>query len=246
MKIEVINDHSDLNKETDVYYWLSTVIDVDNNMMLLRYSTYTDDSNDFWIDVRSKHIHPVGWCYKHRKPLVPPSGKRLMEDSWVYKHFLYSYYFNEKWYFIDIIITFFSFIDIKTKENDWQRCIFDELSGSRTISADFMDRVQKGHYNKFECGSKVEVSDKRQNLSMCVATIVKIVGDRLGLRYDGLDNNLDIGLDVDHWVHFLSSNIHPVGWSQLVGLKLSPPFGNLSSQLYHCLFPLYYESNVCL
>lgn len=74
MKIEVINDRSDINKEINVSYWLSTVIDVDINMLLLRYSTCEDDTKDFWIDVRSKHVHSVGWCYKNRKPLVPPTG----------------------------------------------------------------------------------------------------------------------------------------------------------------------------
>lgn len=80
MKIEVINDRTDLNKEGNVFYWLSTVIDVDYNMMLLRYSTCKDGSKDFWIDVRSKHIHSVGWCYKNRKPLVPPTGKLV--NTW--------------------------------------------------------------------------------------------------------------------------------------------------------------------
>ena len=119
----------------------------------------------------------------------------------------------------DFFFRYFS--EIKGKDIDWQKAIFNELSGSRTLSGDFMERVQKGHYNKFECGSKVEVCDKRQNFSMCVATIIKIVGDRLCLRYDGIED----GRDVDHWTHFLSSDIHPVGWSQLVGLALSPPFG---------------------
>ena len=79
----------------------------------------------------------------------------------------------------DFFFRYFS--EIKGKDIDWQKAIFNELSGSRTLSGDFMERVQKGHYNKFECGSKVEVCDKRQNFSMCVATIIKIVGDRLWL-----------------------------------------------------------------
>ena len=77
MKVEVINDKSDVNKENDVHYWLSTVMDVDRNMMLLRYCACEDESNDFWIDIRSKNVHPVGWCYKNRKGLVPPAGNLL-------------------------------------------------------------------------------------------------------------------------------------------------------------------------
>ena len=67
----------------------------------------------------------------------------------------------------------------------------------------------------------MEVADKHNLFSMCVATIVEIVGDRLRLRYDGLDPEFAD----DSWCHYLSSNIHPVGWSSLVGHTLQPPVG---------------------
>ena len=95
-----------------------------------------------------------------------------------------------------------------------------------------MDRVHKGHYNKFDVNSKVEVCDKHNLLSMCVATIVDIVGDRMRLRYDGLEDDAVS----DHWSHFLSSDIHPVGWSQLVGHTLSPPHGK----------PFFFVSAYCI
>ncbi|XP_012559766.2 scm-like with four MBT domains protein 2 isoform X1 [Hydra vulgaris] len=184
LKVEVINDHSEQNNDSDVCFWVATVINTDCNMMLLRYCGCPDDTSDFWFDVRSKHLHPVGWCYRARYRLVPPA-------------------------------------EIRNIISDWQKYIFQELSGCRTLSAEFMEQVQKGHYNKFEIGSKVEVCDKRNLLSMCVATIIDIVGDRLRLRYDGLDDEFPS----DSWAHFLSSDIHPVGWSQLVGHTLSPPIG---------------------
>ena len=120
-------------------------------------------------------------------------------------------------------LIFFFFIAIKGNHQSWQKFIFQHLSGARTLSSDFIERVQKGHYNKFEIGSKVEVCDKHNLLSMCVATIVDTVGDRLRLRYDGLDDEPPD----DYWSHFLSSDIHPVGWSQLVGHALSPPHSEL-------------------
>lgn len=184
MKVEVTNDHSDLTKETDVSFWLGTVINADQNMVMLRHAGYDNDVSDFWIDIRSKLIHPIGWCYKTRRPLVPPP-------------------------------------ELKESIAEWQKFIFQQLSGARTLSSDFMDRVRKGHYNKFEIGSKVEVCDKHNLISMCVATIIDIVGDRLRLRYDGLEDE-SAG---DYWSHFLSNDIHPVGWSQLVGHTLSPPHG---------------------
>ena len=126
-------------------------------------------------------------------------------------------------------------LDLRQKHNEWQKFVFKQLSGARTISTDFMDRVEKGHYNKFEVGSKVEVCDKHNLLSMCVATIVDIIGDRLRLRYDGLDGD-PAG---DYWAHFLSSDIHPVGWSQLVGHTLSPPHGKFLLKFLYRFNPIH-------
>ena len=46
-------------------------------MMLLRYCGCPDSGSDFWFDVRSKHLHPVGWCYRARYRLVPPAGQEI-------------------------------------------------------------------------------------------------------------------------------------------------------------------------
>lgn len=72
---------------------------------------------------------------------------------------------------------------------------------------------------------KVEVADRKNLYSvMCVATIVDVVGDRLRLRYDGLDPEIA----EDFWCHYYSTDIHPVGWSSLVGHQLRPPIGKLN------------------
>ena len=91
----------------------------------------------------------------------------------------------------------------------------------------FSTKVQNGNHNKFDIGMKVEVSDKHNLVSMCVATIVDIVGDRLRLRYDGLDAEMN----EDFLCHYLACDIHPVGWSSLVGHTLQPPVGRCCSCL---------------
>lgn len=68
---------------------------------------------------------------------------------------------------------------------------------------------------------KVEVADRKNMYSMCVATIVDVIGDRLRLRYDGLEPDVA----EDFWCHYQSSEIHPIGWSSLVGHTLQPPIG---------------------
>jgi len=185
MKVEVVNCGNETPKDNETAYWVATILQVNVNMMLLRYEGYEDDGvHDFWFDVRSKNIHPVGWCYSVQKLLIPPPA-------------------------------------IKSRRSNWQQYLFKKLSGARTFSNDFLEKVQNGNRNKFEVGMKVEVADKHNMLSMCVATIVEIVGDRLRLRYDGLEAELN----EDIFCHFLSSDIHPVGWSSLVGHTLQPPVG---------------------
>ena len=76
---------------------------------------------------------------------------------------------------------------------------------------------------------KVEVADRKNMYSMCVATIVDVIGDRLRMRYDGLDDDVA----EDFWCHYQSSEIHPIGWSSLVGHTLQPPIGMLKLYLLH-------------
>ena len=76
---------------------------------------------------------------------------------------------------------------------------------------------------------KVEVADRKNMYSMCVATIVDVIGDRLRMRYDGLEDDVA----EDFWCHYQSSEIHPIGWSSLVGHTLQPPIGMLKSYLLH-------------
>lgn len=75
MKVEVVNCGNDTPRDNETAYWVATILKVNVNMMLLRYEGYEEDGvDDFWFDVRSKNIHPVGWCYSVQKLLIPPPG----------------------------------------------------------------------------------------------------------------------------------------------------------------------------
>ena len=75
MKVEVVNCGNEAPKDNETAYWVATILQVNINMMLLRYEGYEDDGvHDFWFDVRSKNVHPVGWCYSVQKLLIPPPG----------------------------------------------------------------------------------------------------------------------------------------------------------------------------
>ncbi|KAG8138465.1 hypothetical protein E2320_004360 [Naja naja] len=67
MKLEVANKH---NADT---YWVATTITTCGQLLLLRYCGYEDDRRaDFWCDVMTADLHPVGWCTQNGKVLMPP------------------------------------------------------------------------------------------------------------------------------------------------------------------------------
>lgn len=45
---------------------------------LMRYEGYANDpSHDFWVNLCTDEVHPVGWCATSGKPLVPPKCKEM-------------------------------------------------------------------------------------------------------------------------------------------------------------------------
>ncbi|XP_068951584.1 scm-like with four MBT domains protein 1 [Petaurus breviceps papuanus] len=69
MKLEVAvkSDH-----ET---YWVATIITTCGQLLLLRYDGYGEDRKaDFWCDIRTADLHPIGWCEQNKKMLKVPEG----------------------------------------------------------------------------------------------------------------------------------------------------------------------------
>lgn len=75
--------------------------------------------------------------------------------------------------------------------------------------------------NDFKLGMKLEALDPRNVTSICIATVISILGPRLRLRLDGSDNKNDFWRLVD------SSEIHPIGHCEKSGGMLQPPLGKL-------------------
>ena len=72
MKLEVAN------KSSPDTYWVATIITTCGQLLLLRYCGYGDDRKaDFWCDVMTADLHPVGWCTQNNRVLIPPEGKHL-------------------------------------------------------------------------------------------------------------------------------------------------------------------------
>lgn len=70
MKLEVANKG---NPDT---YWVATIITTCGQLLLLRFCGYGDERKaDFWCDVMTADLHPVGWCTQNNKVLMPPEGE---------------------------------------------------------------------------------------------------------------------------------------------------------------------------
>uniref|UniRef100_A0A8C5S502 Scm like with four mbt domains 2 n=1 Tax=Laticauda laticaudata TaxID=8630 RepID=A0A8C5S502_LATLA len=77
MKLEVANKH---NADT---YWVATTITTCGQLLLLRYCGYEDDRHaDFWCDVMTADLHPVGWCTQNGKALMPPDAIKEKYSDW--------------------------------------------------------------------------------------------------------------------------------------------------------------------
>uniref|UniRef100_A0A8C2WJZ0 Scm polycomb group protein like 2 n=1 Tax=Cyclopterus lumpus TaxID=8103 RepID=A0A8C2WJZ0_CYCLU len=73
--------------------------------------------------------------------------------------------------------------------------------------------------NDFKVGMKLEARDPRNSNSVCIATVMGMMGTRLRLRLDGSDNTNDFWRLVD------SLDIQPIGSCERNGDMLQPPLG---------------------
>uniref|UniRef100_A0A674DQG5 Scm like with four mbt domains 1 n=1 Tax=Salmo trutta TaxID=8032 RepID=A0A674DQG5_SALTR len=78
MKLEVC-----VRSETDQPYWVATIITTCGQLLLLRYEGYHDDRRaDFWCDIMTADLHPLGWSLEQGKPMRPPEGVREKQPDW--------------------------------------------------------------------------------------------------------------------------------------------------------------------
>lgn len=107
---------------------------------------------------------------------------------------------------------------IDMKYRDWKEFLVNNLSGARTLPSTFYAKINESLKSRFRCGLILEVVDKNRISQVKVATIHKIVGKRLYIRY--FDSAPE---DNGFWCHEDSPLIHPVGWAATVGHRLDAP-----------------------
>uniref|UniRef100_A0A7N6FK34 SAM domain-containing protein n=1 Tax=Anabas testudineus TaxID=64144 RepID=A0A7N6FK34_ANATE len=78
MKLEVC-----VRSEADNPYWVANIITTCGQLLLLRYEGYQDDRRaDFWCDIMTADLHPLGWSRQNGKTMKAPEGVREKHQDW--------------------------------------------------------------------------------------------------------------------------------------------------------------------
>ncbi|RVE49152.1 hypothetical protein evm_006159 [Chilo suppressalis] len=107
---------------------------------------------------------------------------------------------------------------IEDKYTDWKKFLVKQLTGARTLPANFYSKLNDSLISRFSIGSIMEVVDKNRISQVKVASVCEIVGKRLHVKY--YDSSPE---DNGFWCHEDSPLIHPVGWAFRVGHPLDAP-----------------------
>ncbi|KAJ8361122.1 hypothetical protein SKAU_G00176470 [Synaphobranchus kaupii] len=63
-------------------FWVATIITTCGQLLLLRYEGYHDDRRaDFWCDIMTAGLHPVGWSRQQGREMRPPEGVREKHEN---------------------------------------------------------------------------------------------------------------------------------------------------------------------
>ncbi|XP_014841321.1 PREDICTED: scm-like with four MBT domains protein 2 isoform X1 [Poecilia mexicana] len=153
MKLEVAS------KSSPETYWVATIITTCGQLLLLRYSGYGDDRRaDFWCDVMTAELHPVGWCAQNHKTLTPPEENFYLRTA------------------------------IREKYSDWTEFLVQDLTGSRTAPANLLDGPLRGKntVDLIVAGSVLELQNLSDPLLYWPVRVIQNIGGRLRLRPVGL------------------------------------------------------------
>ncbi|XP_066448197.1 scm-like with four MBT domains protein 2 isoform X1 [Eleutherodactylus coqui] len=201
MKLEVANKS---NPDT---YWVATIITTCGQLLLLRYCGYGEDRRaDFWCDVMTADLHPVGWCTQNNKVLMPPDATL---GAIVFQ--------RQQHYHVSNAST----SGIKDKCTDWAEFLIHDLTGSRTAPAKLLEGPLRGKapVDLITVDSLIELQDSQNPFQYWIVSVVENVGGRLRLRYVGLEESDSCDL----WLFYLDCRLRPVGWCQENQCRMEPP-----------------------
>lgn len=83
-----------MRSEAGSPYWVANIITTCGQLLLLRYEGYQDDRRaDFWCDIMTADLHPLGWSRQHGKTMRAPEGEEWLVLECLGYLFVWGYFF---------------------------------------------------------------------------------------------------------------------------------------------------------
>ncbi|KAB1270280.1 Lethalmalignant brain tumor-like protein 2 [Camelus dromedarius] len=190
MKVEVLNSDAVLPSRV---YWIASVIQAAGYRVLLRYEGFENDgSHDFWCNLGTVDVHPIGWCAINSKILVPPRTIHAKFTDW-------------KGYLMKRLVGSRTLpVDFHIKTDPATSITLPYLPFALQILTFAHNVMVESMKYPFRQGMRLEVVDKSQVSRTRMAVVDTVIGGRLRLLYEDGDS------DDDFWCHMWSPLIHPV------------------------------------
>uniref|UniRef100_A0A2S2QRS8 Polycomb protein Sfmbt n=1 Tax=Sipha flava TaxID=143950 RepID=A0A2S2QRS8_9HEMI len=146
IKVEVVNSDCDnFSEEFPDYYWVASIVKIAGYKAKLRYEGYElDQRSDFWVNLCSNVVHPVGWCATRGKPLIPPKSIQSKHRDW--KEFLVK-----------------CLTGARTLPTNFRLKIFESLKSKFRVDLT-LELVDKEHISKVKVAKILNIIGKRLEL----------------------------------------------------------------------------------
>ncbi|TMS19772.1 Scm-like with four MBT domains protein 2 [Larimichthys crocea] len=232
MKLEVC-----VRSEADSPYWVANIITTCGQLLLLRYEGYQDDRRaDFWCDIMTADLHPLGWSRQHGKTMRAPEGVREKHQEW---EALLEKALAEE------CSAPANLLELPQRGRDPVELLcagcYVELQDSVDLGLAWAAEVEENVGGRlklrldqpaiaahcFKEGMKLEAVDPAAPISIRPATVTKVFNEQYFLvtmdDLCGIEESEGAGRS--YLCHRDSPGIFPAQWSLKNGLPLSPPPG---------------------
>ncbi|KAG1689927.1 Scm-like with four MBT domains protein 1 [Nymphon striatum] len=107
--------------------------------------------------------------------------------------------------------------DIIENCKDWEKELLPKVTSFQT-PPDFVFENGMTPIDQIRQGIVLEIQDDAQPNNVWLASVIKNVGGRLLLRYEGCSDS-----SFDFWLYYISWQLHAPGWAKINGYQYQPP-----------------------
>merc|ERR1739838_13464 len=104
---------------------------------------------------------------------------------------------------------------IKKRQTDWRQYIGKALKDAHTLPLEFHNDVNQSLTCPVSIGMRLEIMDRTALSRNRIGLVDHIIAGRLRIRYEDSNDKND-----GFWCHRKSTCVHPIGWSDRVGVNL--------------------------